>query len=102
MKVIKVDGTEPHLVEIVYDTETKGKIRISKVYEFKWDDYVVGVMPKSCEDCMVGYRFANDDNPEKYVPNACGWKQVKDREGQGRPKTCKLKTIEDFLKSQNL
>lgn len=72
-------------------TIEQGIVRISVTYEIPISELVTDILPQSCGSCPVGFQSIPDCSCGRNVPyQAEDWKQ--------RPATCKLRTLEEYLR----
>lgn len=69
------------------------RITITKSYTFKLTDFVIDELPRSCQQCPVGYMSCPGHPCGRNVP----WTDIDYKQ---RPATCKLRTIDEYLKDR--
>lgn len=79
------------------DTEDRGGtfLKITQVtsYVFKAEDLVVAELPKTCGACPVGFHTNPNVSCGRNIPFTSS-------DFETRPETCKMKTLEEFLKNE--
>lgn len=70
-------------------------IRIRKDYEIPLTEFVTDVLPDSCASCPVGFQSIPNHPCGRNVP-------YKPEDWKSRPRSCRLMTIDAYLKSRGL
>jgi len=65
-------------------------VRITKSYTFPLSDMVIDELPRSCEQCPVGYMSCPENPCGRNIP----WTDIDYKQ---RPASCKLKTLDEYL-----
>lgn len=71
--------------------QNNGKIRFTTTMEFDITDFVALELPESCYACPSGYSSVKGCSCGRNVP-------FTDEDRKHRPSTCKLMTLEEYLK----